>query len=240
MKQRPAVAILLLPAAIHLGCDALSDAVSEDPENLLVLTVNPESIPADGASTSTLTARVPAGALPEDRIVTFSTSAGTFVDGSIVSSEPIDVPADVHGVAAVQLRSGLSGGAAIVRAEAGTATRKGRVNFTLALPQQVIVTADTYLLSVGSADTTDVEALLYRSQGVASAGLPVEWTAVDPGGAAVGGFSSQTASDSSGKATAEYSPGTTAFRGVVTIRALVRDPSSGASVQGETAVELVD
>ncbi len=240
MKQRLAVAIVLLPTAVLLGCDALSDAISEDPEDLIVLTVNPETIPADGASTSTLSARVPAGALPDDRIVTFTTSAGTFVDGSVVSSDPIEIPADVHGVATVQLRSGLTGGSAIVRAEAGTVSRQGRVRFELALPQQVFVSADTFILSVASADTTDVEALLFRSQGVPSVGLPVEWSSLDPMGATVGGFTNQTTSDSAGKATAEFSPGITAFRGIVRLIALVRDPASGASIQGETTVQIDD
>lgn len=240
MRPGPAIASAILLTAGLTACNALSDAVSEDPENLLVLSVNPETIPADGASTATLKARVPAGAMPDDRLVIFSTSAGTFVDGSIVSSDPIEIPADVHGIATVQLRSELAAGSAIVRAEAGSVARKGRVHFVLAAPQQVFVTSDTLVLSVGASDTAGVEATLFRTQGVPSVGLPVEWSAVDPVGAPVGGFTSVTLSDDQGKATATYAPGITAFRGDVTLRALVRDPSSGASVQGETTVQIDD
>lgn len=240
MKHAPAVAMALLLALSAAGCNALSDAISEDPGNLLVLTVDPESIPADGASTSTLTALIPEGSDPSERVITFSTSAGTFVDGTTISSSPIDITADVRGVATVQLRSDLTGGTAIVRAEVGSLARKGSVHFVLAGPQQVFVSSDTFVLSVGASETAQVEATLFRTQGVPSVGLPVEWSARDSGGAPVGGFTNITLSDESGKATAGYAPGPTATRGDVIIQALVRDPTSGASVQGETTVQLVD
>lgn len=240
MKRRSLIAFALLILVSLAACDSVSDLVSEDPEDLVVLTVNPATIPADGASVSTLKARIPAGIDPNIRFVTFTTSAGTFVDGSIVSSDPIDIDADTRGVATVQLRSTVQPGTAIVRAKSGSLADQETVNFGVALPEQVIVSTDLFMLQVSTADTTTVTAMLHRAVGVATSGTVVAFSAMDAGGGPIGGFSSVTPSDSAGEATAVYSPGATAYRGDVTIRATVTDPASGATVEGQTTVQITD
>lgn len=240
MKRGFSIVCSLLIVAPLAACDSVSDFLSEDPEDLLVLTVNPPTIPADGVSVAMLKARVPAGTREENRQVTFTTSAGTFVDGAIVSSDPIIIEADVNGIAVVQLRSTVQVGFAIVRAKAGSLVDQDTVSFGLALPEQIVVSADRFVLQVSTADSTTVTATLLRAGGVATEGTVVQFTAEDDQGGALGGFSSVTPSDATGHATAVYSPGVTAYRGDVTIRATVPDPGAGSSVEGETTVQIAD
>lgn len=240
MKRGLFFAIVLPVTLAVIGCTWLSDLVSEDPDDLLVLEVNPTNIPADGSSVSTLTARISAGTPDEERVVTFSASAGSFVDGNIVSNFPIEVEADSHGVAVAQLRSASTPGIAIVRAKAGSTVSRGKVRFGVAAPERIDVTTSLFVLHVSSFDTATITATLRRSSGVATSGTTVSFTAEDAAGMPIGGFANVTASDPNGQAFAEFDPGVTAYRGDVTIRASVQPAGGGAPVEGATAVQIDD
>jgi hypothetical protein len=90
------------------GCSNYDDSrylpTSPDRQGALELTVDKTSIPADGFSTATLTARISANATAANRIIKFTTTVGTFVgapgDGKLIEST---VTSD--GVTTVQLRS---------------------------------------------------------------------------------------------------------------------------------------
>jgi len=223
-----------------MGCTWLADLVSEDPEEILVLEINPQTIPADGTSVATLTARISAGTPEDERTVTFSSSAGSFVDGNIISNLPIQVEADSRGIAVVQLRSTASPGSALVRAKAASGSDSGKVRFGVAPPESVDVTTSLVVLHVLFFDTATITATLRRSKGFASAGTVVSFSAEDSTGMPIGGFANVTASDENGEATAEFDPGVTAYRGDVTITASVQPAGGGAPVTGTTKVQVDD
>ena len=230
----------LLFALIATNCNRLSDFLSEDPEDILVLSTNPSSIPADGSSISNVRAKIPAGTPPDERLIQFSTSAGTFLDPNGIGSTTIHIHADSSGVAVAQLRSSVTVESAEVRAKSDVAGDRGRVHFVFATPVQIEVTTDRVLLSVSLSDTAAITATLRTNGGFATKGTPVQFTATEPSGAPVGGFANVTASNSSGQATAVFDPAGTAFRGTATVRARAQDPTTGAFIDGATTVEITN
>jgi hypothetical protein len=241
MTHRFELALVCAVAALCICCDRISDTLSEDPADIVSLTVSPDTIPADGESVAMLEARVAAGFPAADRVVTFSTSAGAFVTGDAAQSQLVSVDADINGIANMPLRAPLQAGSAVVRAKASTFVREVQVTFTRALPERVDVAVDESVLRATSSDTAAVVATLLRATGMATEQTFVDFSATSPEGSLVGGFSNVTPSDSTGRATALFgvSPATS-FRGFVAIRATVRDAVSGAVVEGETNVEIVD
>jgi hypothetical protein len=240
MRRFQDFTFILLALILLIGCSQVSDLISDDPEKLLVLTISPTSIAADGASTSTITAQIPRGIDPNDRAITFSTSAGLFLDGAGTTSNPVTIDADAHGVAVVQLQSPLQQGLAIVRAKNGSIVKQGKVRFLLAQPTQILVSSDSFILSISALETATMTATLTRAGGVASEGTVVKWSSLDLLNAPIGGFSSITLSDAAGQATAVFNPGATIYRGDLIIRATVMEPGTTAVILGETIIQIVD
>ena len=134
-----ALSRLTYAAVLALGLPACSNfddsrylPTSPENQNALSLTVDKTSIPADGFSTATLTARVSANASAGNRTITFTTTVGTFVgaagDGTMIEST---VASD--GATSVQLRSSRT---------LQTATVTARVKGNTALAKQQTVTFD--------------------------------------------------------------------------------------------------
>lgn len=72
------------------------------------------SLPADGLSRLRIVAQISPDADPDKRTVTFSSSAGTLI--GTASNGVVEVPADLSGLATIELRSALQVGDAVVTA----------------------------------------------------------------------------------------------------------------------------
>jgi hypothetical protein len=120
-------------AAALAGCSNFDQSrylpASPDVQNALQLTVDKTSIPADGFSIATLTAKISPDASASNRTITFTTTLGTFV-GAAGAGKTIDSVVASDGTTSVQLQSDRSIATATV-----TATVKG--NNTLSKQQTV-------------------------------------------------------------------------------------------------------
>jgi hypothetical protein len=198
------------------------------------VSASPPTAPADGASTTVVTAQVNLAAVPAVRDVKFATTLGTF-PGNVTS---VTVPVDASGTAQVQLRAPADTGTAIVTATAGGATRTTVVGFVPAPPTRLELTSDSFVLPAGLAHSVNLTATPLRSVGTPSPGTIVTFSADTVGGSG-GGFGQFSASSvlvRSGSATSRFSAGETSYRGPVMIRATATQ--AGQSVSDSTIVTI--
>ena len=131
----PLLGFLLLIAG---GCYKESNYSPTDPQVTGALTLAPAdgtlSIPADGVSRVTLVATIAADADSNKRVITFTTSSGSFVGAAAGSGTTVDVTASSDGRALVILQSSQTVETAIV-----TAVVKGSAN--VAAQRQIQFTA---------------------------------------------------------------------------------------------------
>ena len=132
----------------------------------IVLTANPVRIPADGASSSSITAALKDtlnAPMPKGTSVEFKTSLGTFPDGS--STYTVATPDDT-GVIAVSLKAGYTSGSALV-----TATSKGVTQAIYigigAGPINITLVANPTSIAANGASSSTITATLKDSVGQA-------------------------------------------------------------------------
>jgi hypothetical protein len=97
------------------GCAHLDSTAN--PDDVLLLTVTPGSLPADGFSTATVVAELDPRTAERYRDVSFSTTLGRWVGGTSSVDTTLVVAADSNGRAIATLRSGTQVGTAVVTAE---------------------------------------------------------------------------------------------------------------------------
>jgi hypothetical protein len=154
MRGRFLVAIVSVAVLAGVGCyDPNSIAA---PDEVLVLTASPAAIPANGFSTSRITARISTVA-NRDVTISFTTSAGT------LSSTSAQGP-DSNGEVSVFLTSDSSPKTASVTAEVkeGTtvlASRSVTITFDLAAPDSIIKLS----VSAGQIEADGVSSVLVRA-----------------------------------------------------------------------------
>jgi hypothetical protein len=154
MRGRFLVAIVSVAALTGVGCyDPNSIAA---PDEVLVLTASPAAIPANGFSTSRITARISTAA-NRDVTISFTTSAGA------LSSTAAQGP-DSNGEASVFLTSDSAPKTASVTAEVkeGTtvlASRSVTITFDLAAPDSIIKLS----VSAGQIEADGVSSVLVRA-----------------------------------------------------------------------------
>jgi hypothetical protein len=107
-------------------------------DSVLTLESSRSSMPADGFSTATITARI-LGAGDPQQSVAFSTTRGTLVRFSGPGASDATVQADVTGAARIDLRSDVTAGIARVSARALGFTRETSVEFTSVMTSDIIV-----------------------------------------------------------------------------------------------------
>ncbi|MEA2464782.1 MAG: hypothetical protein QOJ98_2529 [Acidobacteriota bacterium] len=211
------------------ACNDLEDPTSVKLEDIILLQITgPASLRADGVSTTTLKATLPAEAT--NRSIKFTTTRGSFLgtDGKL----EVTATADSAGVAAVTLIAGRDVATANVTATIGTSTT------SVALPQER-AHADTLTAETTSAFATKngvskplITALLARQTGQVSLGTPATFEAFR-GGVLVGRFFNITTSDINGKATAMFAADTDDLKtgsGDVTIRITTPTDAGGTLV----------
>jgi hypothetical protein len=203
--------------------------------DILSIEASSPTVPADGSSFTRVIAYVSPNLPDSRRTVEFTTNVGSFgPEGDDLKT--FSIKADSSNRAVAVLRSPQTTGLAHVRAVVDDHSAETTVRFVGALPERIVVAADEPTVSADGTDTVIIRAKLLRDIGKVSVGTPVEYSAVDANGQDIGLFSQATLSAADGGSTATFRPGTTPFRGRVTIS--VRVP--GTSVVGTTVIEIVD
>lgn len=205
------------------------------PPDLVSLTLGADSLQADGSSTMLVRAAVRRGTARTPDSVTFSASSGTFGD----NADQLTVRVDSSGTATALLRAPANPTLAVVRAAAGNASLDAVVRFVHALPDTVVLSADSFRISAGAGSTLEIDAMLRRSVGTVSPGATVHFAAFRQDGTAIGWFAGETASDTTGLVTAKFTPGETDYRGPVRIVATTQRAGGGLA-RGELVVVVTD
>lgn len=202
------------------------------------LAITPRSISADGASQARVTATLPAAAPSFRRNVTFTSTSGSFVQGSTAAST-VTVTADADGTAFALLRAPRDLGVAIVQASNGGAVRTDTVTFTRAVPERIDVDVDKFNVKATFADYLTITVRLGRASGKVSAGTPIRLRVAPAAAASQGIFGSIPLSDSSGTVSTRFTPGPTTHRGPMTITAEFEN-AGGIIIAGEAIAVVID
>jgi hypothetical protein len=230
MVRRAILCISLLGGL--LGCDEPAN-----PSEILSLEATADSLPADGASTALVVAKVDASATEERRTIAFTTTAGTFVEGGIASGAAV---ADETGQAVIGLRAPLEVGVARVRATTGGETRLLELRYVPARPEQVLVEPEKFTLSAGAQNEIRVTAYLRRTPGRVTPGTAVQFRAfIDGTSTEIGQFGVSSLSDAAGAVTVRYTVGNTGYRNRIRLVAEATSPS-GQIIGGENFLLVTD
>jgi hypothetical protein len=198
--------------------------IPADPTQVITLSADRSSAPADGVTTIALVARVAANLPAGRRSVTFRTTVGHFLPGR---SGEFTIEADGSNMARATLASSTVGGARLTATVDGT-TAETSAEFSTALPDSVFVSAAAAALRSG--ESTLVTVTLLRQVGEVSPRLSVTYSAATSGGAPIGAFSGVTLSNQ-GVSSATFNVGTSAYVGPVTITAAAGTAAGVATVQ---------
>ncbi len=156
-SARIAVSAINVTQVIYVGIGGVAVSIA--------LTANPTSIPADGSSSSTITATVTdstgAPVIPGTS-VTFSTDLGTFAGGgtSITATTSDDT-----GTVSVSLISATTAGTATVTATSSGVTQSVNVTFSGSVVGSITVTANPSTLPADGTSTSVVRADVRDAQG---------------------------------------------------------------------------
>ena len=178
-----------------------------DPAQIITVTTERSSAPADGVTPLVVTATVAPGVPALRRTVTFSTTLGQLI--------PTSVEADGSNVARTSLISTIAGTARITATVDGT-TAEATAKFNPALPDRLHLSVDAAELKSG--ESTGLRVTLIRTNGTVSPHLVVTYTARTNTNGAIGSFSAVTLAENS-VATATFNLGSTSYLGPVTITA---------------------
>jgi hypothetical protein len=201
--------------------------VSASPDDTIRFVNPPARAPADGAALTPFTVVISPSLPPGSRQVTFQTTApGTSFAGG--TGQSIQVSTDAGGQASADLKSPLAITTGRVSATVNGVTREVSVSFDRALPTSISVQADLPVAPAATSTKIHVTATLRHDQGFASDGTAVTFQATQ-GGTAVGIFTNVTVT-TSGVATADFLPNTTA-PGTVTITVGAQGTQLTGSIQ---------
>lgn len=175
------------------------------PRELAAVLVADTVLPADGASTTIVTASVPPADTVTGRTVTFSTTLGQLMSASGVAGGTAVATADTGKRARTLLRAARVAGTAVVSASAGRDVIATTVRFANAFPTAVGIDPSGFLLKPDLTENLTITARLSRAVGIPTAGQRVRYVATRLNGDSVGRFRSATLSDDSGVSSARLS-----------------------------------
>jgi hypothetical protein len=208
--------------ALEVPYELLISFTPSDPSQIITISTDPSSAPADGATpilvSATVAANLPAGR----RTVLFRSTLGQFLPSAVVE-------ADGSNVARASLVSTATGTARITATVDGV-TAETTAQFGTAGPDRVVVAPDVVQLKSGG--STTIRVTLIRSNGGVSPRQDVTYSATTSGGAALGSFSRVTPAEN-GVSTATFNVDTTAYLGPVTIAA------SASGVTGTARIDII-
>ena len=195
---------------------------SSVPVGTITLTANPTSIPANGTSSSTISATLKdtsGKAVPKGTLVTFTTNLGKL--GSGAQTQSVITPDDT-GVVSVSLISGTTAGSATVTATSNSVTQSVTVTFTGTVVGSIAVTATPSTLTADGKSTSEIRAAVKDAQGNPIAdGETITFTITSGSGT----LSASSAATTGGYATVTYTAGSAA--GSVIIEARAQNNVSG-------------
>jgi hypothetical protein len=203
--------------------------------DLTRLTIPVDSALADDVSTMLISATIRPESSVSPRVVIFKTSSGSFVSGA---ADSVVAKADSNGTAFALLRSPLEPGTALVLSSAGTTTLQGTVRFVPALPQFLVLNADSFRVPANPGKPLKIRASPRRSSGKVSPGTIITFSAVDSLGSTIGWFAGATET-SPGTVEVSYTPGSIAYRGRVRVTGRTRG-QGGVTVFDDLFLEVTD
>jgi hypothetical protein len=221
-------------AVPELVRQVLISFVEADPGSVIRFVAAPASAPADGATLTTFTVQL-APTLPVGTEVTFTATQSGF---GAAATPTVTVPVDGSFRASADLESPAAIGSARVTASAAGFSEDTRIDFHRALPDLITVAVSAAQVPASADGSVTVTGTFLRDVGTVTAGTVATFSAVDSSGAPVGQFRNVTVVGQAtpNVATADFFPGATAVRGLVTI---VVGTAEG-SATGTGVVEIVD
>lgn len=222
--------MLILACACNENNESTAPLEHQDVASLIAAS---DSVPADGATLTVLTAQLEANSslARNKRTVVFSTTAGRFAasEGTTVA-----VVADAEGKAEAFLEAPDVPTTAIVRASGDVTTLYRTITFTSAHPTSLLIEPDRFRIHGTEEITLTVS--LRRASGKVTSGTEVYFTARRVGGDSIGRFGIPSLSDADGKLTVRFTPADTAYLGAVAIQAIV---STAPSVTAGTIIDVI-
>jgi hypothetical protein len=202
--------------------------------NVLSLNLAATEAPADGASVTNVVVRIASNVVPAERVVTFTTTAGSLGSPNVRS---LDVRAATDDLASVGLISPREVGTAVVTATLNDVTVRAPVEFVTATPDSASLSVTgSFRVSATFSTKVLLRLELFREVGTVTRGAEAAFSATDTSsGREFGVFNTVSPSDVNGVIEAEFTPGNTAERGEATIRARVR----GTNVSTQVTIEVV-
>jgi hypothetical protein len=210
---------LVLIASVLLACH---DSVDPVPSGLTALHATPDTVLADGVSQTAVTATVDTHLPIAFWSVTFTSTAGVFLESG---TSTVTLGAGPAGVATVYLRAPRDSVTAMVTATADTVVRTTTVHFAFAPVDSMTVVPAA--LDVG--DSVQVTAYLSSNIGFPSPGVLLKFTATSSAGDSTGQFTPVVPSDTTNVVTVQYYRSPT-YVGTVTIAASAPNGVVGRAV----------
>ena len=195
-----------------------------NPATIISVAPSSSTAPADGASTTLITAQVAAGLPTGRREVTFVTTPPATL------SRPT-VTADASNRASVVLQSLRTTGPIRISATVDGTSADATVQLVPALPDRIIMSVNKPTVKANATDAVTITAVLQRDIGLVSTGTNVTFTAADLDGTPVGTFAQNSVSDANGTATATFFPGVETAPGPITITAKVAGSAAVGTIR---------
>jgi hypothetical protein len=194
----------------------------------LTATAKPKQIPADGTSTSTITAVVSDAQhnpVPDGTVVTFTTSLGVVGPAAAETT---------NGTATATLTSGTTAGTATITVKAGMLTVRVRVEFLDTTPAYLTISADPQQLPADGTSTSTIAATVKDAQNnPVPDGTTVKFTT------SLGTIAPSSAATQDGTATAALRSSTTAGTAKITVKVGTLTDSLTVKFVGGTPAHVV-
>lgn len=200
-------------------------------DTLVSLSSDSPVAPADGATLTPFSASL-SRKFDLGSKVNFTTTNGLC---SRNDKKEIDLVVNTEYNATGFIRSPETPGSAVIAAKAGSVSSQG-VSIQLQTAYPDVITLSIPNPQVATGAFVNVTADFFKEIGKVSAGQSVLFSAFDDTGGSIGSFRNQTVVSAARKASAEFFPGQSDYRGLLTIVAEV----PGSDTQGLGVIELID
>jgi hypothetical protein len=222
VKDKPQVAASLIVAFVAPDQNSVIQSLSA-----------PAAAPADGATPNLITVQVSPNLGPANRVVTLTTTAGSFTAGSPAANTTVTAGAD--GKATAVLYSPGTPGKAVVTASVFQSSKQAVITFSPALPDAILVQVSQASVPDTLSSSVTITAQLVRNIGTVTPNTVASFDVRDSKGVPFGVFTSIQPSNASGVATAVFSPGGGGHTGRATVTVTV----AGSSVSGQNFLVVV-